>query len=105
MFTAPLPTARITLCNSMHHESNDNWELTEGTDIYIGQLHLVELSAATCCQFPVLTWPTVLTAHWCGEVTGESDGRQLWDRIVLTGLTCLCVGTVNGVFIYRAQKG
>jgi hypothetical protein len=23
--------------------NSDNWELTEGTDIYIGQLHLVEL--------------------------------------------------------------
>jgi hypothetical protein len=25
--------------------NSDNWELTEGTNIYIGQLHLVELIA------------------------------------------------------------
>ena len=34
-----------------------------------------QLSAATCCQFTVLTWPTVLTANWRGEVTTESDER------------------------------
>jgi len=34
---------------------------------------LTQLSAATCCQFTVLTWPTLPTAHWCGEVTTESD--------------------------------
>ena len=32
-----------------------------------------QLSAATCCQFTVLTRPTVLTANWRGEVTTESD--------------------------------
>ena len=34
-----------------------------------------QLSAATRCQFTVLTNPTVPTAHWCGEVTTESDER------------------------------
>ena len=34
-----------------------------------------QLSAATCCQFTVLTWLTVLTANWRGEVTTESDER------------------------------
>jgi len=34
-----------------------------------------QLSAATCCQFTVLTWPTVLTAHGRVEVTTESDER------------------------------
>ena len=34
-----------------------------------------QLSAATCCQFTVLTWPSVLTANWRGEVTSESDER------------------------------
>ena len=69
-----------------------------------GHYFIRQLSAATCCQFTVLTWPTVPTAHWCGEVTAESDGRQLWDRIVFTGLIYVWGGTVNGVFIYRAQK-
>jgi len=57
-----------------------------------GHYFIRKLSAATCCQFTVLTWPTVPTVHWCGEVTMESDGRYLWDRIVLTGLiyVCLC---------------
>ena len=55
-----------------------------------GHYFIRQLSAATCCQFTVLKWPTVPTAHWCGEVTAESDGRQLWDRIMLTGLIYVC---------------
>ena len=78
-----------------------------------GHYFITQLSAATCSQFTVLTWPTVLTAHWGGEVTTESDKRYLWDRMVLTGLTYIYKyvwgeggeGTVNGVFIYRTQKG
>ena len=72
-----------------------------------GHYFIRQLSAATRSQFTVLTWPTVLTAHWCGEVTTESDEWQLRDKIMLTRLicVCVCVGTVNGLFIYRAQKG
>jgi hypothetical protein len=40
-----------------------------------GHYFIRQLSAATCCQFTVLTSPTVLTANWCGEVTTESDER------------------------------
>jgi hypothetical protein len=40
-----------------------------------GHYFVRELSAATCCQFTVLTWSTVQTANWCCEVTAESDGR------------------------------
>jgi len=40
-----------------------------------GHYFIKQLSAATCCQFTVLTWPTVPTAHWCGEMTTESDER------------------------------
>jgi hypothetical protein len=56
-----------------------------------------QLSAATCCQFTVLTWPTVPTARCCGKVTAESDGRWLRDRIVLTGV-CVCV-CVEGALV------
>jgi hypothetical protein len=34
------------------------------------------LSAATCCQFTLLTWPTVPTAHWHGEVTNGNCGTK-----------------------------
>ena len=40
-----------------------------------GHYFIRQLSAATCCQFTVLTWPTVLTANWRGEVTTKSDER------------------------------
>ena len=40
-----------------------------------GHYFIRQLSAATCCQFTVLTWPTVLTANWSGEVTTENDER------------------------------
>ena len=40
-----------------------------------GHYFIRQLSAATCCQFTVLIWPTVLTANWRGEVTKESDER------------------------------
>ena len=40
-----------------------------------GHYFIRQLSAATCCQFTVLTWHTVLTANWCGEVTAESNER------------------------------
>ena len=50
-----------------------------------------QLSAASCCQFTVLTWPTVPTANWRWEVTTESDERWLWDKIMITGLMCVCV--------------
>jgi len=40
-----------------------------------GHYFIRQLSAATCCQLTVLTWPTVLTASWRGEVTTESDER------------------------------
>jgi hypothetical protein len=40
-----------------------------------GHYFIRQLSAATCCQFTVFIWPSVPTAHWCGEVTTESDGR------------------------------
>ena len=52
----------------------------------------------------------VLTGVMWGRIvlTGVMWGRivltgVMWDRIVLTGL--VCVGTVNSMFIYRAQKG
>jgi len=32
-------------------------------------------SAATHCQFTVLTWPIVLTTNWRGEVTTERNER------------------------------
>jgi hypothetical protein len=56
-----------------------------------GHYFMRQLSAATCCQFTVLTWPTVLTANWRGEVTTESDERWLWDKMTLTGLVCGCM--------------
>jgi len=40
-----------------------------------GHYFIRQLSAATCCQLTILTWPTVLTANWRGEVTTESDER------------------------------
>jgi len=40
-----------------------------------GHYFIRQLSAATCCQFTVLTWSTVLTANWRGEETTESDER------------------------------
>jgi hypothetical protein len=40
-----------------------------------GHYFIRQLSAATCCQFTLLTWPTVLTGNWRGEVTTESDER------------------------------
>jgi hypothetical protein len=40
-----------------------------------GHYFIRQLSAATCCQFTVLTWPTGLTANWRGEMTTESDER------------------------------
>ena len=54
-----------------------------------GHYFITQLSAVTCCQLTVLTWPTVLTANWRGEVTTESDERYLWDRMKLTGLMCV----------------
>jgi hypothetical protein len=43
--------------------------------VQYGNYFIRQLSAATCCQFTVLTWPTVLTAYWGGELTTESDER------------------------------
>jgi len=68
-----------------------------------------QLSAATCCQFKVLTWPTVLTFNWRGEVRTESDERLSWHKMMLTALiyvwTCgVGGGTVNSVFIYKTRK-
>ena len=46
-----------------------------------GHYFIRQLSAATCCQFTVLTWPTVLTAtgveKWQFIVTDGSCGTEL----------------------------
>ena len=38
-----------------------------------GHYFIRQLSAAFCCHFTVLTWPTVLIVNGRGEVTTESD--------------------------------
>jgi hypothetical protein len=43
--------------------------------VQYGLYFIRKLSAATCCQFTVLTWPTVVTAKWDDEVATGSDER------------------------------
>jgi hypothetical protein len=40
-----------------------------------GHYFLTQLCAATCCQFTVLTWPTLQIARWYGEVTRKGKVR------------------------------
>jgi len=74
-----------------------------------GHYFIRQLSAATHCQFTVLTWPTVLTANWQlptgnRQVTTDSDKLLLWDKMALTGLICVCVCALLTVCSYIGHK-
>jgi len=59
-----------------------------------------QLSAATCCQFTALPWPTVLSVKWRGQVTRDCDERNEVNWSYMRGL-----GGVSDVFVYRGTEG